>query len=212
MEDHTEVLEIAPLSHYITKEDKAIVLCNMPGVAKKLESDEFAALINLFKLKFFQNALKSPSKRNRVSVNQKRPGVIMSDRGSIIQNGVKVDQLKQPLIDSDNFAKLIEGFDRRSKRNTVRISQKDTRDSLNKDHEDFELSINNKSFKKILESSIKTMLKKKFAYQMTLEELQINVSINDVSGYISGHILILGYHKGCNSFIESVRQESDIPI
>ena len=47
---------------------------------------------------------------------------------------------------------------------------------------------------------------------MTLETQIVDITEVDVKNKISRLILICGYSKGCNQFIEAIRQESDIPI
>jgi hypothetical protein len=83
---------------------------------------------------------------------------------------------------------------------------------LIKEHEDFSSSINNQSFYPMLEHSFKKTFNKKFNYKMLSEKRSINIHDEDMKEKISNHILLLGYNKGCDQFIKSVREESDIPI
>lgn len=47
---------------------------------------------------------------------------------------------------------------------------------------------------------------------MLCEKRNVDLSIEDMKNSISNHIILLGYNRGCNQFIESIREETDIPI
>lgn len=64
----------------------------------------------------------------------------------------------------------------------------------------------------MLEHSLKATLNKKFNYKMMSEKRNINIQFEDMKDMISNHIILLGYNKGCDQFIQSIREESDIPI
>jgi len=47
---------------------------------------------------------------------------------------------------------------------------------------------------------------------MLCEKRNINISKTDIRHLLSNHIILLGYNRGCNQFIKSIREETDIPI
>ena len=118
--------------------------------------------------------------RGQSSSSNKRSGFIVSTRGSLIHDGEKKVTLKESLLDEDSFSAMISSDTQRDKRNTVKVKSSNKRDTLDKEHEDFKNSIQNKKLKKILQTSMRSVLKKKYSYKVTLESQVIDISEVDV--------------------------------
>ena len=118
--------------------------------------------------------------RGQSSASNKRSGFIVSTRGSLIHDGEKKVTLKESLLDEDSFSAMISSDTQRDKRNTVKVKSSNKRDTLDKEHEDFKNSIQNKKLKKILQTSMRSVLKKKYSYKVTLESQVIDISEVDV--------------------------------
>ena len=118
--------------------------------------------------------------RGQSSASNKRSGFIVSTRGSLIHDGEKKVTLKESLLDEDSFSVMMSSDTQRDKRNTVKVKSSNKRDTLDKEHEDFKNSIQNKKLKKILQTSMRSVLKKKYSYKVTLESQVIDISEVDV--------------------------------
>lgn len=118
--------------------------------------------------------------RGQSSASNKRSGFIVSTRGSLIHDGEKKVTLKESLLDEESFSAMISSDTQRDKRNTVKVKSSNKRDTLDKEHEDFKNSIQNKKLKKILQTSMRSVLKKKYSYKVTLESQVIDISEVDV--------------------------------
>ena len=64
----------------------------------------------------------------------------------------------------------------------------------------------------ILSHSVKRIFKSKFSYITQMNSRYYDISETDMKEFVSNHIIIWGYNKGCNQFIESIREETNIPI
>ena len=118
--------------------------------------------------------------RGQSSASNKRSGFIVSTRGSLIHDGEKKVTLKESLLDEESFSVMMSSDTQRDKRNTVKVKSSNKRDTLDKEHEDFKNSIQNKKLKKILQTSMRSVLKKKYSYKVTLESQVIDISEVDV--------------------------------
>ena len=97
----------------------------------------------------FEYSLKTPG-RGKSSTSNKRAGFIVSTQGYLIHDGEKKIILRESLLDESSFTAMVNSDFYRDKRNTVKAKSSHKRDTLNRDHEDFENIIRNKKFKKIL--------------------------------------------------------------
>lgn len=181
-----EIMEIAPLKYTITEQDFALVLFNRSSIKEKLISENFEVLIDSLKADYFYSDLSSPFKFKRITTRRGEPG----------SNDSRNKKLKEPLLDSDNFQTASKNAEKKPKGRSFVVNNVQSKDILNKQHDSLIESIYNRDFKKIFKSSIKSMLNTKFGYIMNTKSHEIDVSSDSVKEIVSGHILILGYHKG----------------
>jgi hypothetical protein len=204
---------LTPLSKKVTPEYQALVLWNFNQIVPLLESEEFSDMIHILKLKYFHGAIESVKKNRRATVKDRRLGFSANLKESIIRKKEQVKTLEEPLID-DTFSDQISFHEDPESRETRSFSQiaSQKRLCLIKSHEEFDSSINNHRLLLIVDKSVKKILKRKFAYTMLCEKRNVDISIEDMKDSISNHIILCGYNRGCNQFIESIREETDIPI
>ena len=213
-DETTDQIILSPLKHVISETDYALILCNKEEMLPIFEKNTFEDTVHLLKLKYFHGTIQSPKKSNqRRTVKDRRLGFITN-----IQPTISIDEESsssishESLLEStfnDNFEMRLGELDSRRSNSEMFKTQ---RLCLIKDHDDFDNSINNGKFYPIIDSSMRKLLKSKFSYKMLLESRYSDISINNMSEFISNHIIIWGYNRGWNQFIESIREESDIPI
>ena len=179
-----------------------------------MRNNTFEETVHLLKLKYFHGTIQSPKKSNqRRTVKDRRLGfashikpIFSFDEDS--SSSISRESLLESTFNSNFEMKLSEYDSRRSNSEMFKIQ----RLCLIKDHDDFSNSINNGKFYPIIDTSMKKLIKSKFSYKMLLESRYSDISENNMSDFISNHIIIWGYNHGWNQFIESIREESDIPI
>lgn len=154
-------------------------------------------MIHILKLKYFHGTIQSPKKAKRSTVRDRRMGFSTDLRGSLIKSENQLNHLNEPLMEPDSFSSKLEteSVSSASQRSFSEVIAPE-RLCLIKNHEDFDKSINNKKFSSIIDKSFKKILKNKFNYKMILDTRQHNIEDNNLSEFLSGHILILGYISG----------------
>ena len=206
---------LSPLNVKVTEEYKALVLCNQSKVVPILESEQFSDMVHILKLKYFHGSIQSPKRQRRGTTRDRRLGFSINIRSSNSSDNFPVfSPLKEPMMGgvNDTFSDRLDSevhSDRSSEISSRSFSTIAPRSRLCliRDHEDFDKSIGNKKFDKILSHSFNDLLHRKFDYSLKCETRDVKNGED-----ISNHILLLGYTRGLNQFIDSIREETDIPI